>query len=75
MSQPVAFARHAHLLHLTAMLKAAHAARLMRNGKTAQAASKIAGYGSVRTMRKAIAHYAKSPAPTGIGNGADLNHQ
>ncbi len=59
--------------HLTAMLKASHAARLMRKGFTPEKAAERCGYTHVRSMRRAIRQYTKSPAPTGIGNGADQN--
>jgi hypothetical protein len=70
MTHPDAFARHCHLKHLTAMLKASHAARLMRKGFSPRQAAKICGYGCTSTMTKSIRHYVKSPAPTAIGNGA-----
>jgi hypothetical protein len=75
MTQPDAFARHSHTLHLTAMLKAHHAARLLRKKHSEQFAAARCGYGSVKVMKKAIKQYVKSPAPTGIGNGADQNVQ
>lgn len=76
MTRPDALARHRHHQHLTAMLKASHAARLKRKGWPDSAVAKRIGYCDVATMNKAIRKYTKSPAPTGIGNGADQNtHQ
>ena len=73
MTQPDTLARHRHHQRLTAMLKASHAARLMRKGWPDDAAARRCGYGDVSSMRKAIKKYLKSPAPTGIGNGAGEN--
>jgi hypothetical protein len=72
MTQPDAFARHCRLKHLTAMLKASHAARLMRKGYDPHQAARLTGYGSVHTMQKAIKQYLhqKSPVPVGAENGA-----
>jgi hypothetical protein len=72
MTQPDAFARHCRLKHLTAMLKASHAARLMRKGYDPHQAAKRAGYGSAHTMQAAIRQYLhqKSPVSTGIESGA-----
>ena len=56
--------------HMIAMLRAAHASRLMRKGLTPKQAAAKCGYAYVRSMRRAIRRYEKSPAPTGIGNGA-----
>jgi AraC-like DNA-binding protein len=71
MTQPAAFARHARHLRLTATLTAYHAARLLRqNPGKQQFAADRCGYLSPKAMRRAIRKYVKSPAPTGIGNGA-----
>lgn len=76
MNQPDALAKTCYRQHLTAVLKAANAKRLLRKGHTEDYAARRAGYKSIDAMRKAIRKYAKSPAPTGIGNEADQNiHQ
>ena len=75
MNQPDALSRQSRKQHLTAMLKAAHAARLLRKGHSNRFAAARCGYGSVETMKKAIKQYVKSPATAGTGNEADLNLQ
>jgi hypothetical protein len=64
-----------HRRHLVATLKASQAKRLMRKGIPPIKAAERAGYSRVDSMWRAIRLYTKSPAPTGIGNEADLNHQ
>ena len=73
MTQTDTLARHRHHQQLTAMLKASHAARLMRKGWPDDAAARRCGYYDVSAMRKAIKKYLhqKSPAPAATGNGAD----
>ena len=75
MAQLDILARHRHHQYLTAMLKASHAARLMRKGWPDDAAARRCGYGDVSSMRKAIKKYLhqKSPAPAPTGNEADQN--
>jgi hypothetical protein len=73
MTQLDTLAQHRHHQRLTAMLRASHAARLRRKGWPDDAAARRCGYCDVSTMNKAIRKYLKSPAPTGIGNGADQN--
>jgi len=72
MTQLDALAHARHIKHLTAVLKASHATRLMRKGYPPHQAARLTGYGSTHTMQKAIKQYLhqKSPAPTAIGNGA-----
>lgn len=68
MTQLDALAHARNLKRLTAMLKASHAARLMRKGFSPRQAAKICGYGCAQTMQKAIKQYLhqKSPASTAI---------
>ncbi len=73
--QPITLAEHNLHQHLTAMLKASHAARLRRKGWTDEAAARRCGYSSASVMRKAIRKYTKSPAPSAKGNGAGQNYQ
>lgn len=72
---PDNLARHRHHQHLTAMLKASHAARLQRKGWPDEAISRRVGYSNAKEMRKAIKKYlhTKSPAPAPTGNEADQN--
>ena len=73
--QPVYLAEHSRHQHLTAKLKAYHAARLQRKGHTDAFVARRCGYSSASVMRKAIKRYIKSPVPVGAGNGADQNFQ